>query len=493
MSARRLWFGAAFLAISLLAGLTIAPPSPIARADGDGNELELPLLSVLDNRKVGEIELNLASGNLEISVDHAQPSTQYVAVFVGYTGSLTLGILSTDSNGDGELETTIPDGQYSGRFALQLGGQSQFTTAVASFAVGVATQSTTTTTTSRTETTVGEISVVVEPPSRSVVAGHSARFTVQVTSHEDETVFLSIRNVPVGAVAVFTPSFGKPKPMLLSILTVITTTETPSGLYTLTILITTEDKEFATDVALQVTGGVTVTTTTTAGTTTQAALSVSVLTDRATYNANQTVSIEGQVKDSSQNSVGGASVSLQVVNSNGATIYIESLATNNAGFYHATFKLSSDAIPGTYTVFVTVTKEGFIGAANHTSFVVGTSTSPSVVISEIFTGDSAGNVKVEFAKGETVFVWVVIQNTGADLANGVIWVQVQDPNGVAISIQIQITTIATGQTIQFAFGMPLPGSAPSGTFKVSAFVSNRMISQGGSFLASGRTQFAVTQ
>jgi hypothetical protein len=95
-----------------------------------------------------------------------------------------------------------------------------------------------------------------------------------------------------------------------------------------------------------------------------------------------------------------------------------------------------------------------------------------------------------FSPGQTVLVWVVVENSGATF-QGVIWLQVRDSNGTPIWIQFQISQLGTGQTLRIAFGFQLTSSVAAGLYNANALVSDKLISQGGSFFASASTQFAV--
>ena len=187
-----------------------------------------------------------------------------------------------------------------------------------------------------------------------------------------------------------------------------------------------------------------------------------------------------------------ASVSMQVDGPTGAEIiFLSSLKTDPAGVFLVSFKLPASATAGTYTAFATATKSGFAGATTHTTFVVGTSSTPSVVIKEVYATDMSGTRTTTFSAGQTVLVWVVVENSGATF-EGVIWVQVRDPNGAPTWIQFQISQLGTGQTLKVAFGFTITANMPIGLYTANALVSDKLISQGGTFLASANTEFALT-
>jgi len=103
-----------------------------------------------------------------------------------------------------------------------------------------------------------------------------------------------------------------------------------------------------------------------------------------------------------------------------------------------------------------------------------------------------GNPTGVFHIGQTILLWVVVQNDGAPL-QGVIWVQVLDPTGSPRTIQLQISTLNTGASVKVAFGFTAAANLPLGVYTANTLVSDKLISQGGMFLASANTQFALTE
>lgn len=232
-------------------------------------------------------------------------------------------------------------------------------------------------------------------------------------------------------------------------------------------------------------------TTTSKTVSTSAALDVSLSTDRHHYKANDTVNLQGRVIDEVGSAVAGANVSLQVDGPTGAEIFLISLKTDTAGVFGRNFTLTN-AANGTYTAFASATKVGYASATIHTTFVVGTSSTPSVVIKDIFASDMSGNRSTIFSAGQTVLVWVVVENSGATVPEGVIWVQIRDGNGTPIWIDIYISRLETGQTVKVAFGFLVTSGMSTGLYTANALVSDRLISQGGTFFASATTEFTLT-
>jgi len=204
------------------------------------------------------------------------------------------------------------------------------------------------------------------------------------------------------------------------------------------------------------------------------------------------VAVRGHVTDASGNAIANAGVTIQVDDPTGAQlVLVNNLTTDDAGIYHSEVKLGTTATIGTYTIFVSSFKSGYADATTHATFVVGSSSTPSVVISQVYVTDTTGNPSGVFSNGQTILVWVILQNNGAKF-QGVIWVQILDPNGTPQSIQLQISTLDTGASVKIGFGFTASPNLPPGIYTANALVSDKLISQGGTFLASAKAQFALT-
>jgi len=221
-------------------------------------------------------------------------------------------------------------------------------------------------------------------------------------------------------------------------------------------------------------------------------LSITLTTAQPQYQPNSMVEVQGQVTDATGDAVASASVALQVDSPTGNEIfYSSSIVTNTAGTFQTQVPLGSSSPPGTYTVFASASKLGYSNITTSTAFVVGTSTTPSVIIQAVYAGDSAGNPVSSFKSGQEVWVWVVVQNIGAAF-QGIVWVEVQDPNGVSVQVQMNPVQFQAGQTAKSSISFGLPGNAPTGVYTIKALVSDKLISEGGTFLASTETQFDLT-
>jgi hypothetical protein len=186
-----------------------------------------------------------------------------------------------------------------------------------------------------------------------------------------------------------------------------------------------------------------------------------------------------------------ANVAMQVDGPTGTEIASAKLVTDATGVFNFKVPVNATNRPGTYIVFASAAKIGYASATTHTTFVAGTSSTPSVVIKDIYATDMSGNRSVVFSTGQTVLVWVVVANSGAAL-DGVIWVQIRDSKGTPIWIQFQISRLETGQTGKLAFGFQATSAMGAGLYTANVLVSDKLISQGGTFLASASSEFAIT-
>jgi len=333
----------------------------------------------------------------------------------------------------------------------------------------------------------------VGPVSNSVSAGGFAKFNIRIeqgpNADTSAVIYLVARGVPPRSVAIFTPDAGVADPEFNSTLTIVTSPNTPADNYEVTVVARVNGQEFSTQVALEITattGATAIMTVSTA-----ANLFMTVTTDQTQYQPNATVTVQGQVTDATGSAITNAAVSVQVDSPTGTQVLFENnIQTDSAGTFQAQVVLPASATLGTYTVFATASQVGYLSTAARATFVAGASTTPSVSISAVYAGDSSGNPVPTVAAGQTVWIWVVVHNNGATF-QGVVWVQVHDPNGVPVQIGIHIETLTSGETIKDGLGFTLPDNAAHGVYRVDALVSDKMISQGGTFLAEAQTQFAL--
>jgi len=329
-----------------------------------------------------------------------------------------------------------------------------------------------------------DFGIEASPSSLTVDPGQDAQFTVTSTSLNGFSGEISFSLT--GAPSTSTSSFNPEKVSLdgdkvaSSTLSVSTDQSTAPGTYTLTIAgaAAAGGLTHKTTVALILTGAKT-------------RLSVTISTEKFSYDAGSSVSLFGNVTDSS-GPVSDATVSIQVEDPQGATLHIVSVRTRNDGYYSDSFRLGGDAGAGTYGAYATASKPGYEDASGHCTFTVGASSTPNIVITKVYTTDMRWSAKSVFKPGETLMVWVEVVNTGADLVEGIVWVQIIDPNGAPIKVDFHVGPIARGQTVKEGFSITLPVEAPRGEYRVSGFVSDGMISEGGKFLTTMQGKFKVS-
>jgi hypothetical protein len=442
----------------------------------------------------GNVEIDPQSGRLTIEIKQASPNSDYLALFAASGNNIQLGNIATDNKGQGRLETSLPAGQYVGVFQVLRIGLLQFASISTAFTVtALETGTQTFSTTSSTSSAASQVQFIVEPPSRSINLGEFAKFNVQVLVNGSADIALTASGVPTHGMAIFTRYVGIAKPDFQSDLIIITTHDTPVGNYSIAVTALVNGQEFNARVNLEIIGYSTVSgNQTTTSIAASHLLDVSLTTDQPQYQPNATVNIQGYVTDEEGSAIAGAGVSVQVDGPNGAEImFVNNLQTDTAGVFRFSFVLTSNATAGTYTTFASATKSGFASATTHRTFVVGISPTPSVVIREVYTTDLSGNDAAVFSPGQTALVWVVVENGGATFS-GVIWVQVRDARGTPIWILFHISSLDRGQTVSVAFGFQVTNSVSPGPYTANILVSDKLISQGGTFFASANVEFAVT-
>ncbi len=227
-----------------------------------------------------------------------------------------------------------------------------------------------------------------------------------------------------------------------------------------------------------------------------ASLQVEISTDKLTYNPGETVHIDGKIGDSGV-STHNVSISIQVVDHSGDVTHIGHTATDVHGSFHNNFTLSDNSKPGTYQIFITASKLGIRDAYGQQSFVVGESSDPGIIIATIYSTDANNLEKNIFSPGETVSVVLDINNGGAEL-DGIIWIEVEDQSGIPLQVitieNIIKNTVKDDEgpiTIRISF--KLSDQASSGSYSMKGYVSDKLISDGGKFLAYDQGIFQVLQ
>jgi hypothetical protein len=223
----------------------------------------------------------------------------------------------------------------------------------------------------------------------------------------------------------------------------------------------------------------------------QSTLTVSVSTEDESYQKGDIVSVSGYVKLNSGESVANATVTLHVTDPFGNETHMGLASTDTNGRYWDNFTMPSTAADGTYTVYAVADADTYPECSGQVTFVVGMSNVPSVRIENVTITMLSRTVSSEFRPGETVSIWVAINDSGADLVDGSTWVEVLDPNNSPISVAVLVATIHSGEQVTIGTQVILKPDAALGLYTVTIVVSNAPISSGGRFLESRETAFVV--
>jgi len=325
-------------------------------------------------------------------------------------------------------------------------------------------------------------------------AGEPATYSIEVKAlgDFDGKVVLGVHGLPEKALAIFNPSKGRPSPVFKSKLLVLTSHQTPPGVYSLMIFGAHGKQIHFAAVNLVIESAVTITTTSTPTQNGIQILRVSSLTTKYNYNPGDLVDIFGYVKTRFGLSVSEASVSIQVIDPMGDTIHAALAKTDGSGYYSNQFRLSTNSTAGTYTIYLTASKTEYLDGFSYNVFSVGQSPTPSVNIESLYTTYTNETEQEQFSPGQTLMIWIIVKNTGAELQNGRIWIEVVDSQGVPIAILVNVQNLKQGDLMKTGLQLTLNSKAALGEYRVNGFVSSGLISEGGKFLASEQTSFIVS-
>jgi uncharacterized membrane protein len=339
-----------------------------------------------------------------------------------------------------------------------------------------------------------DFTIKADPTSWSIDLGNgkipTAAFSVQIEalSGFKGKVELSVKGLPESAKASFNPEEGAPTPIFASILTIFLSQSTPAGAYNVSVIGASNNLSHNATTELVVEGSSSTSTTTVQQ---QRRLTVSVSTERESYQKGDSVSVSGYVKLESGESVANATVTLHVTDPLGNETHVSLASTDSNGRYWHNFTVPSNALDGTYTVYAVADAVPYRESFGQVTFVVGVSLVPSVRIVNATLTMLNGTISSEFRRGETVAVWVAIDDSGGDLVNGNTWVEVLDPNNSPVSVAVVVVTIHSGEDARIGIQVILKPDAAAGLYTVRIVVSNAPILGGGRFLDSRETAFVV--
>ena len=329
----------------------------------------------------------------------------------------------------------------------------------------------------------------INPENQILAPGDSANFNMKILqlSEISNTINFSIEGLPDNSTAIFSdnPVFVGQRNESIITITILTGQLTPPGTYDLDIFgqsTFNTTSVHSVKVVLVISG---------------ASFNLRVFTDRQLYRrGGDTVYITGNISNSGKTSLYNVSISIQVSDQENNTVHVRQKLTDANGYFSDSLKIGENFNPGKYIVFVTASKQGYLNSYSQSSFVVGESDVPSITIVSIYSTDGNDVNKTKFRAGETVRIVMNVANGGADMEEGIIWVQVDDPNGIplqVISIQMMIpnTVRDSKDPITIRTNFKLVEDALSGDYSMNCYVSDKMISRGGKFLTHLQGNFQV--
>lgn len=329
----------------------------------------------------------------------------------------------------------------------------------------------------------------INPEHQVLAPGDSANFNMKILqlSEIGNTINFSIEGLPDNSTAIFSdnPVFIGQRNESIITITILTGQLTPPGTYELDIFGQSTfniTSVHSVKVVLVISG---------------ASFNLRVFTDRQLYRrGGDTVYITGNISNSGKTSLYNVSISIQVSDQENNTVHVRQKLTDANGYFSDSLKIGENFNPGKYLVFVTASKQGYLTSYSQNSFVVGESDIPSITIVGVYSTDGNDVNKTKFSAGETVRIVMNVANGGADMEEGIIWVQVDDPNGIplqVISIQMMIpnTVRDSKDPITIRTNFKLVEGALSGDYSMNCYVSDKMISRGGKFLTHLQGTFQV--
>jgi hypothetical protein len=99
-------------------------------------------------------------------------------------------------------------------------------------------------------------------------------------------------------------------------------------------------------------------------------LSVTLSTDRQSYDPGEVVMITGRVSDQSMNGVALASVSIQVNDPTGNAIHVGWILSTADGHYEDQFIAQNNSMNGGYSIYVTASKPGYVDATAQAGCII---------------------------------------------------------------------------------------------------------------------------
>ncbi|MGC8961230.1 MAG: hypothetical protein ACP5K1_02135 [Candidatus Bathyarchaeia archaeon] len=340
-----------------------------------------------------------------------------------------------------------------------------------------------------------------KPTVRRCRAGDIAEFDVKITGIKEggeskdrrgELVFLRVEGLPLEWISQLSPRIGRSD--FKSKLTVRTAAESPTGTYNLTVVgvgFGGSANSVTVSVIVEQPGSK-------PGPKEpyKSELELNVRTDKPLYRIGEEVKIIGGLSTNFGVPIFNATIYLSAVNPAGRLICFNITRTDELGAFYSSFKLTSgkDGIKplnGTYVVYAAATYNGTI-LRTHTTFITEYPSYPSVQIESIIILNAEGNeTRSMFHQGESMKIRVTVTNYGMALDSSVVWVEVQAPNRIPIRVILSMVPINPGESRDLPFDFKIPLNAEPGIYHVKVYVSDKPISGGGRFIATGAETFIV--
>jgi uncharacterized protein YfaS (alpha-2-macroglobulin family) len=197
-------------------------------------------------------------------------------------------------------------------------------------------------------------------------------------------------------------------------------------------------------------------------------LQITVFTDKPNYGAGENIFIYGEVKADGSPIV-NATVGLEVLDPSSSPIISRALTTDVLGKYSLGFNLSSQALLGTYTVYVSCSYGGE-RATDTTSFNLGKASTFTVTVNV-----GRSTYKVE----EQILVYGNVTFGDIPVVGAFVAVEVQDPKGTTVLMRVPATD--SNGFYNLTFQLPSSASLGDYTVYVSASYQNQQATANTSF------------
>lgn len=185
-------------------------------------------------------------------------------------------------------------------------------------------------------------------------------------------------------------------------------------------------------------------------------LQITVFTAKPAYYVEENIQVYGKATAQSV-AIENALVALDVHDPSGSPIVTRTLQTNASGFYSAEFKLTSEALEGTYTIHVGFEYEG-ARAENATTFKLEHKPFPVLVVK---------TDKELYVAGETVLIHGNLTLQGTLLKGVLVALEVRNPDNIPIILRVVETE--TSGSYQLAFN--ISSDSKRGNYTVYATAS----------------------